>query len=141
MAEEKVKIDIDLDAQKLMEGINQSITRIDALEKELEGLKKTGQQTGDTVSDTSKEMIKGFDNLAKAGKFMTTAVTLPLVGFATASVNTASKFEYAMSEVSAISGATGRDLDKLTEHAKELGVKTFYSASEAAEGMKYFALN
>ena len=130
--EEKVKVDIDLDAQKLSQGVQESISRIEDLEK-------TGQSTGNTVIDRNKEMAKGFDTLASAGKKMTAMVTLPLIGFGVASVKTASDFEYAMKEVQAISGATGRDLEKLTEHAKELGRETFYSATEASEGMKYFA--
>lgn len=137
--EEKVKVDIDLDAQKLSQGVQESISRIEALEKQLKDLEKTGQSTGNTVIDRNKEMAKGFDTLASAGKKMTAMVTLPLVGFGVASVKTASDFEYAMKEVQAISGATGRDLEKLTEHAKVLGRETFYSATEASEGMKYFA--
>ena len=140
MAEEKVKIDIDLDAQKLSQGVQESISRIEALEKQLKDLQNTGEDTGDTINKKNKEMAKGFDILSNAGKKMTTMVTLPLLGFATASLKTASEFEYAMSEVSALSGSTGKDLEKLTEKAKQLGRDTFYSATEASEGMKYFAL-
>lgn len=138
--DEKVKIDIDLDAQKLSQGVQESISRIEALEKQLKDLEKTGGNTGDTVSNKMKEMSAGFDILSNAGKKMTAMVTLPLVGFGVASIKTAGEFEMAMAEVSAISGATGRDLEKLTEHAKMLGRETFFSAKEASEGMKYFAL-
>ncbi|MFQ7535889.1 MAG: phage tail tape measure protein [Clostridium sp.] len=45
-----------------------------------------------------------------------------------------------MSKVSAISGATGTDLDKLRGKAREMGAKTKFSASEAAQGMQYMAM-
>ncbi|MDT2277694.1 phage tail tape measure protein [Paenibacillus larvae] len=45
-----------------------------------------------------------------------------------------------MSTVKAITGATEKDFDDLQETAKELGATTVFSASEAAEGMKYLGL-
>ncbi|MDU4600312.1 MAG: phage tail tape measure protein, partial [Clostridium sporogenes] len=51
-----------------------------------------------------------------------------------------SNFEEGMSKVSAISGATGEDLKKLTEKAKEMGAKTKFSATESAEAMQYMAI-
>lgn len=55
-------------------------------------------------------------------------------------VDVGSSFEAGMSQVSAISGATGSDLEALTEKAKEMGSKTKFSASEAAEAMNYMAM-
>lgn len=49
-------------------------------------------------------------------------------------------FESAMSEVAAISGATGESLDALTEKAKEMGAKTVFSATQSAEAFKYMAM-
>ncbi|MDT2260792.1 phage tail tape measure protein [Paenibacillus larvae] len=45
-----------------------------------------------------------------------------------------------MSEVKAISGATGEDFEKLKAKAEELGANTKFSASEAASGLKYMAM-
>lgn len=45
-----------------------------------------------------------------------------------------------MSKVSAISGATGDELSKLTEKAKEMGAKTKFSATEASEAFQYMAM-
>lgn len=55
-------------------------------------------------------------------------------------VQVGSDFEAAMSKVQALSGASGEDLEKLTEKAKELGQNTKFSASEAAEAMSDMAL-
>ena len=45
-----------------------------------------------------------------------------------------------MSKVSAISGASGKDLQSLTDKAKEMGAKTKFSASESAEALQYMAM-
>lgn len=45
-----------------------------------------------------------------------------------------------MSKVSAISGATGEDFQKLTDKAKEMGAKTKFSATESAQAMEYMAM-
>lgn len=49
-------------------------------------------------------------------------------------------FTGTMSEVSAISGATGEDFEKLEACAREYGATTVFSASNAAEALKYMSL-
>lgn len=63
-----------------------------------------------------------------------------IVGLGVAAVKTTADFDSEMSKVSAISGATGTDLDKLRGKAREMGAKTKFSASEAAQGMQYMAM-
>lgn len=67
-------------------------------------------------------------------------MTLPIVGVGAAAVKVTSDFESAMSQVQAISGATGSDFDRLADKAKEMGAKTKFSASESAEAMNYMAM-
>ena len=55
-------------------------------------------------------------------------------------VDVGSSFESAMSEVKAISGATGENFEKLTDKAKEMGATTKFSATESAEALKYMAM-
>ncbi len=55
-------------------------------------------------------------------------------------VKVASDFDSAMSQVAAVSGATGKDLEALRDKAREMGSKTKFSASEAAEAMNYMAM-
>jgi TP901 family phage tail tape measure protein len=55
-------------------------------------------------------------------------------------VEMGSQFEASMSKVEAVSGATGSDLDALTEKAKEMGSTTMFSASQAADAMNYMAM-
>lgn len=64
---------------------------------------------------------------------------LPVTGAVTA-LGAAADFDSAMSQVAAVSGATGSDLEALREKAREMGAKTKFSASEAAEAMNYMAM-
>lgn len=59
---------------------------------------------------------------------------------AEAAIDVGMKFESSMSNVEALSGATGETLDALGEKAREMGSKTIYSASESADAFSYMAL-
>ena len=80
------------------------------------------------------------DKIFDVGATLTTKVTVPIAAAGTAAVKTASDFDSAMSKVAAVSGATGDDLEKLRDKAREMGSKTKFSASEAAEAMNYMAM-
>lgn len=60
--------------------------------------------------------------------------------YAMDSVNLGKDYTSMMSEVQAISGASGKDLEMLQETAREYGATTVFSASEAAEALKYMSL-
>ena len=118
----KITAFLDLDASGVRRGSQEAVQAIQNIENNLDGMQSS------------------FKSLEKIGTGLTVGLTLPLVGFAKTSIDTAKEFEYSMSEVQAISGATGDDLKKLEEQAKELGATTFYSAQEASQGMKYYAM-
>lgn len=61
-------------------------------------------------------------------------------GIGVAAVKTTADFDSSMSNVSAISGATGEDFDRLRDKAREMGAETKFSASEAADAMSYMAM-
>lgn len=100
----------------------------------------------DTKIDTGGFRI-GIDKLKGLAKTGVSAITTTLAGIATtlgagatAAATVGSSFEAAMSKVSAISGASGKDLQSLTDKAKEMGAKTKFSASESAEALQYMAM-
>lgn len=68
---------------------------------------------------------------------LASAATSALGGFA---LKAGANFDAGMSEVSAISGASGKDLDMLRQKAKEMGASTKFSATESAEALKYMAM-
>lgn len=55
-------------------------------------------------------------------------------------VQTYKSFEKQMSAVGAISGATGAELQKLTDKAMEMGGTTVFSATESAKAFEYMAM-
>ena len=109
----------------------------------------SGLQSAQSQANTASKNIATTigNNLQSAGKSMTSAgstltktVTAPVLGLGTAAVKVMSDFESAMSKVSAISGATGGDLDALNKKAQEMGAKTKFSATESAEAFTYMAM-
>lgn len=99
------------------------------------------QNTVDNTSNSINSSITNLGNsLTSIGTNMTTKVTLPLVGVAAAVTKIGADYEAQMSSVQAISGATGSDLEKLKEKAREIGATTALSSKQAAEGLEYMAL-
>lgn len=100
----------------------------------------------DTKVDTGgfSSGVEKMKSIASKGvSAMTTAFAAVTAGIAaggTAAATVGSSFEAAMSKVSAISGSTGKDLQSLTDKAKEMGAKTKFSASESAEALQYMAM-
>ena len=111
-------------------------------EQKLKALEEQARQSGTALQEIAAkgEKLKTVgDNVTNVGKkFM--PVTLGVVGLGTAAVKTAADFDSAMSKVAAVSGATGSDLEALRDKAREMGEKTKFSASEAAEAMNYMAM-
>ena len=93
---------------------------------------KALEEFGNKVTSISKKI----DTL---GTTLTTTLTLPVLAIGTAAVTTGNDFEAQMSRVQAIAGATGDELEKLTEQAMQLGAETSFSASEVAQGMENLA--
>lgn len=92
-------------------------------------------------SATVEQKLNGLSSAFRTtGSVLSKSVTLPLVGIGTVAVTTASTFEKGMSKVSAISGAVGNDLESLRNKAIEMGAKTKFSASEAADAFQYMAM-
>ena len=116
---------LDLDASKFTAGLK-------AAQQSLQSVSK------DTNTFSTKMTSLG-SGLKQAGATLS-LVSVPLLGLGALAVKTASDFEAGMSEVKAITGATGKDFEALEKQAKELGSTTKFSASQAAEGMKYFGM-
>ncbi len=100
------------------------------------GLKQASQET-----TNFENKLKGMSSKAtSAGKTLTTKLTAPIIGVGTAATLLGINFDAGMSEVQAISGATGQDMVKLENLAREMGATTKFSAKDAAEGLKYMAI-
>ena len=123
--------------------------KYDALQREIveteEELRRLQQEAATTSIALSKIDVAGQkmeavgNSIAGAGKKMM-GVTTVIGGVGVAAVKTAADFDSAMSQVAAVSGATGKDFDALRSKAREMGSKTKFSATEAAEAMNYMAM-
>ena len=114
-------IETEQDLKRLEEQANQSATALQKIAATGEKLKTVG----DNISGVGEKLMP---------------VTAGVVALGTAAVKTASDFDSAMSQVAAVSGATGDELEALRDKAREMGSKTKFSASEAAEAMNYMAM-
>lgn len=111
-------------------------------ENELKRLEEQANQSATAlqkISATGEKLKDVGSNIEGAGKKLL-PVTATVTALGTASVKTAADFEAAMSKVAAVSGASGKELEDLTAKAREMGSKTKFSASEAAEAMNYMAM-
>ena len=109
-------------------------------EQELAKFEKQLRETSITAEQVGKKLQDAGKKMTDMGKNLSMKVTAPIVAAGAAATKLGMDFEAAMSEVGAISGATGEDLAKLEALAKEMGATTKFSASEAAEGLKYMAM-
>lgn len=89
--------------------------------------------------DFATAPIRGVINLLKNPVFQVGAVLGISVGLKD-TIDTYKDFEAAMSQVQAISGATGSEVTKLTNKAKEMGATTKFTAEESAEAFNYMAM-
>lgn len=118
---------LDLDISGFLAGLRSAQSEADTASKNI------ATKIGNNLSSAGK-------SLTSVGSTLTKSVTVPIVGAGTAVVKLSSDFESAMSKVSAISGATGSDLDALNQKAQEMGAKTKFSATESAEAFTYMAM-
>ena len=107
--------------RSLEEQANQSATALQKIGATGEKL----QTVGNKISSVGEKLLP---------------VTGVVTGLGTAAVKTAADFDSAMSKVAAVSGATGSDFDSLRDKAREMGAKTKFSATEAADAMNYMAM-
>ncbi len=132
-------------------GVKETELQLELLTKEINNTNKaiTNFDT-DKMSKELKEAGQNLENLggkleAVGGKLNSTGNTLiglsaPILAFAGYATKAGIDFEQGMAKVQAISGATGNELELLTEKAKEIGESTQWSSTQAAEGLQYLAM-
>ncbi|AEE92515.1 conserved protein of unknown function [Tepidanaerobacter acetatoxydans Re1] len=127
--------------------LNKAKTQLAYMEQDLKKVNQEIELQSSTWYKLSKSLEPLGQSLQNAGKKMedvgknlSMKVTAPLAALGGVAVKVGSDFEAGMSEVAAISGATGEDLKKLEEKAKEMGATTKFSASESAEALKYMSM-
>lgn len=92
------------------------------------------------VNGLGKTAESGVSKLGSVVKTAAVGIGGAMVAVGGYAIKVGSDFESAMSNVAAISGATGDDLQMLKDTAKEMGATTQFSATEAANALSYMAL-
>ena len=146
-ANEKSMSQMRIEMNNAEADINKTTRELDSLEDALNESSEAGDDLGDAMEDAgqSAESASGGFTVMKGilADLASNAIQMcvsAMKDFVTQSIETGKNFDSAMSEVSAISGATGKDLQMLRDTAKEFGSTTMFSASEAADALKYMSL-
>lgn len=138
-------------AKKAEEEVKKSSKRVTEEEKKQYKERKKTRESSKPESDPSKPYKESSEKATQywtgAGSkiksvvsTITAATGAGAVAAGTAAINAGKSFEAGMSEVQAISGASRKDLEALTNKAKEMGATTKFSATQASEGLKYMAM-
>lgn len=142
------------EAEKAAREYNNQASALNNLERYVEGvtdeLKQLKEQQriaesswgrlGKSMEEYGTKLTNVGDKMKDVGKSWSMYVTAPIVGFGALAAKTGIDFDDSMAKVQAVSGATGDDLLKLRDKAKEMGATTKFSASDSADAMNYMAL-
>ncbi len=120
--------------------IEEETLKLSELKTEQASIRNLISQTTKTLTENNSSwtVLKGTlanltsDTLKKLGSSLKNIVSDV--------IRTGESFSTSMSEVGAISGATAEDLQQMEEAARLYGATTRYSATEAADALKYMAL-
>ena len=120
--------------------LNQNKTALNDAESAADELDNSLDDLGDSAEESSSgfTVLKGaLANLVAEGiRLAVDAVK----DFAKETIEVGKQFDSSMSNVAALSGATGEELQMLRDTAKEFGSTTQFSASQAADALGYMAL-
>ena len=107
----------------------------------LENLGESADEAGASMGEAEGKANSLADSLKKLFAVISMAAVLSQVGkYASDAIDIGKDYTAMMSEVQALSGATGSDLALLQNTAREYGETTVFSATEAAEALKYMSL-
>ncbi|NFD96358.1 phage tail tape measure protein [Clostridium botulinum] len=121
--------------------------KIEELKNKLSNASKEAEKQANSWNKLSLKLDsigKKFQSLGKKmssiGKEMTTKLSAPIAGIGVLASKIGMDFEASMSNVKALSGATGDSFKQLEVKARDMGAKTSKSAKDAADAMGYMAL-
>ncbi|RLC97583.1 MAG: phage tail tape measure protein, partial [Chloroflexi bacterium] len=125
MAESTLDINIKTD---------KAVANVNRLDNSLERLERQGNKTSRGFQSSTARIAKGA--IVATAAIVAVGKAIDAVFGA---IDTFRDFERSISNLSAITGATGDDLDYLSDSAKRLGAVTTLSASQVSEAFKLVA--
>jgi len=108
-----------------------------AIRRALDSIKRKSKQVHDAGARDAKKHSTSLRGLAKSAGVI--AIALAAIKIGAGVVKSQKAFGQAVSDLSAITGAVGKDLDFLREKSKQFGAQTTLTATEAAEAFKIIA--
>lgn len=106
--------------------------------------KTLGGEAADAGKTSGSKFTAGFKSAiggaAKVAAGALVASTAAVGAFAKSAVDAGSQFDSSMSQVAATMGVTVDEIGVLRDFAQEMGSKTAFSATEAADALNYMAL-
>lgn len=116
------------------ESVNTALKKneLEQYTKKLKDLSENLNSLGDKLTTAGTKISLLGGNLMK--------LSSPLLAFSGYSAKVAMDFEEGMDKVQALSGATGEELELLSDKAKEMGANTSKSAKESADALGYMSL-
>jgi len=91
------------------------------------------------LQSAQKQIQKVASSFTKAGTKLTASITAPLIALGGTAVKISADFQQSMANAASVAGATGEELQEMTDLAREMGAKTVFSASDAADALYYMA--
>lgn len=101
-----------------------------------QGLESASKET----SDFEGKLKSGLATAAKVGAAALGAAAAGIVAFGKSAVEAGMQFDSSMSQVAATMGTTADQIQELRDFAMEMGAKTVFSATQAADALNYMAL-
>ena len=126
--------------QQLNETIEQEKVKLSQLRTEQVGIRQAISETSRAVTENNDKWTVLKGTLANLASDTIKKLASSLANIARDVVQTGEQFSASMSEVGAISGATADELAELEQAARLYGATTKFSATEAADALKYMAL-
>ncbi len=111
------------------------------LAQQLETLRSRQEEAANGAQGFGEQTVSAFEAVSQAAAAvgLTAALNEIRQGFEEA-VAVAANFESSMSNVEALSGASGQEIAALTDQAKLLGATTQFTAKQSADAMGYMAM-
>lgn len=121
--------------------LNENRSKLQEVDKAADDLDESLDEAGDSANSAASggfTVLKGA--IASLVADAIKAGISALKEFAQEVVKVGMDFDSSMSQVAAVSGATGDELESLRDKAKEMGASTKFTASEAADAFNYMAM-
>ena len=140
----KEKGSADEEQTKKLKELNETIeaekVKLSQLKTEQASIKGTISSLSKEIAGNNKEWTTLKATMANLAADGVEALSKKLLEIGKNVISVGKEFTSSMSEVGAISGATAEELELLEQTAREYGSTTKFSASEAAQALKYMAL-